>query len=320
MRDYFSAIKTAKLPGIEELLSKCDDLEASGKKGVLRYRHPFESIRHIKTQHLDFTKDTVKIGQAGELSKTDQRKVKQALKAFMPWRKGPFDIFGTEIDAEWRSEKKWNRLQSAMPCLKGKVIADIGSNNGYYLFRMAAHQPQLALGFEPLLHHHYTFKTLNNFAGQKNIRSEMLGVEQLGLFKECFDVVFMMGILYHRISPVEVLKETLKALKPGGMIIVESQAIPGDDPIALFPESTYAKVPGTWFVPTGPCLVNWLTRSGYEDVDLFSSHPMSGSEQRRTPWMTFESYDDFIDPDNPDLTVEGHPAPIRIYIKARKKQ
>ena len=319
MRDYFSVIKTAKLFEIESLLSKCDKLEASEKKGVIRYRQPFESVSHITAQHLDFTGDTVQIGRAGELGKSDQGKVLQALKTFIPWRKGPFEIFGTEVDAEWRSEKKWRRLQTVLPDLQGKVIADIGSNNGYYLFRMAAKKPELALGFEPLLHHHYTFKTLNNLAGQQNIHSEMLGVEHLGLFERCFDLIFMMGILYHRISPVEVLKETLKSLKPGGTIIVESQAIPGDEPIALFPESTYAKVPGTWFVPTGPCLVNWLTRSGYEDVELFFSHPMNSSEQRRTPWMTFESYDDFIDQNNPELTVEGYPAPIRVYIKARKK-
>lgn len=319
MRDYFPILKKAQLPEIEALLSKCDKLEASDKKGVIRYRHPFESVRHLRAQHLDFTGDTVQIGRAAELNETEHRKVDQVLKTFMPWRKGPFEIFGTEVDAEWRSEKKWDRLQPALPDLKGKVIADIGSNNGYYLFRMAAHQPELALGFEPHLHHHYTFKTLNTFAGQNQIYSEMLGVEQLGLFDECFDLIFMMGILYHRISPIEVLKETLKALKPGGTLIVESQAIPGAEPIALFPANTYAKVPGTWFVPTGPCLVNWLTRTGYQDVELFFSHKMDNSEQRRTPWMTFESYDDFIDPDNPQQTVEGYPAPIRVFLKARKK-
>ena len=43
---------------------------------------------------------------------------------------------------------------------------------------------------------------------------------------------------------------------------------------------------------------------------------MSSKEQRRTPWMTFESYADFIDPNNENLTVEGYPAPIRVFVKA----
>ncbi|MCK4839231.1 MAG: tRNA 5-methoxyuridine(34)/uridine 5-oxyacetic acid(34) synthase CmoB [Desulfobulbaceae bacterium] len=320
MRDYLAQLPTPHKSEIEALLGKCDQLEASGKKGIIRYRHPFESIKHIRAAHLDFSGDTVKIGRRDELGEADHDKVIEVMRNFIPWRKGPFEVFGVEIDAEWRSERKWHRLQQALPDLKDKIIADIGSNNGYYLFRMAAHQPRLALGFEPHLHHHFTFKTLNSLANQDNLKSEMLGVEQIGLFENCFDVIFMMGILYHRISPVEVLKETLKALRPGGTLIVESQAIPGEEPIALFPEKTYAKAPGTYFVPTGPCLTNWTTRAGFKDVELFASHPMDNNEQRRTAWMDFESYDNFLDPSNPALTIEGYPAPIRVFIKARKKE
>jgi tRNA (mo5U34)-methyltransferase len=43
---------------------------------------------------------------------------------------------------------------------------------------------------------------------------------------------------------------------------------------------------------------------------------MSGQEQRRTEWMVFESYEDFIDKTDPSLTVEGYPAPVRIFARA----
>ena len=59
-------------------------------------------------------------------------------------------------------------------------------------------------------------------------------------------------------------------------------------------------------------------RTGFEDVELFCSHPMSSAEQRRTEWMIFESYQDYIDPQNPELTVEGYPAPHRVYLLARR--
>ena len=49
-------------------------------------------------------------------------------------------------------------------------------------------------------------------------------------------------------------------MKPGGFLIVESQGIPGREPTALFPAQRYAKVPGTYFVPTGSCLANWLSK------------------------------------------------------------
>jgi tRNA (mo5U34)-methyltransferase len=117
---------------------------------------------------------------------------------------------------------------------------------------------------------------------------------------------------------LDALRDLHTALKTGGTLFIESQAIPGDDPVALFPHTTYAKVPGTWFVPSAPCLHNWLVRTGFRNVRLFCDHAMSCEEQRRTPWMTFESYEDFIDKDNPAFTIEGYPAPRRVFFKAEK--
>jgi tRNA (mo5U34)-methyltransferase len=88
--------------------------------------------------------------------------------------------------------------------------------------------------------------------------------------------------------------------------------------MALFPASTYAKAPGTWFVPTASCLVNWLKRSGFDQTEVFCRHPMDDSEQRRTEWMTFESFSDFMDPADPNRTIEGYPAPWRVFVKAVK--
>jgi tRNA (mo5U34)-methyltransferase len=315
---YLELLEFARQDEIRSLLRQRAALVSSGKKGVLRYRGPFESVSHIRAGSLDFSGDSVRIGRADELAEAEQEKVWNCLRSFMPWRKGPFTVFGIEIDAEWRSERKWNRVLPELPDLAGKIVADIGSNNGYYMFRMAHYQPRLVMGFEPYLQHHFAFKTLNGLAGQDNLVSELLGVEHLALFPGCFDVIFLMGILYHRVSPVEVLRDVHKALRPDGALIVESQAIPGESSIALFPKTTYGKAPGIYFVPSGPCLVNWLQRAGFSAVKFFCSHPMSNREQRRTEWMTFESFDDFIDPKKPELTVEGYPAPIRVYLKALK--
>jgi tRNA (mo5U34)-methyltransferase len=289
------------------------------KKGFRRYRNPALQLARFPARHVDCKGDTVVIGQADEIDPDTRVLIAENLKAFMPWRKGPFSVFGIDIDAEWRSERKWRRLIPALPDLSGKVIADIGCNNGYYMFRMTAGNPRLVIGFEPSVQHYYCFKALNGMAGLPALDIDLLGVEHLPLFESCFDVVFLMGIIYHRPSPIDTLRDILVALKPGGTLILESQAIPGQLPIALFPEDTYAKVPGTYFVPTGPCLLNWLKKAGYTGLDIFCSHPMSSSEQRRTDWMSFESYEDFIDRADPSLTVEGYPAPWRVFVRAQKK-
>lgn len=289
------------------------------KKGFLRYRFPAEQLAQYHAGHVDCTGDTVIIGDPTEIGGNDRRIIADHLKAFMPWRKGPFSVFGIDIDAEWRSEKKWRRVIPVLPDLAGKVVADIGCNNGYYMFRMAPARPRLVLGFEPSVQHFYCFKALQGMADCPGLDIDLLGVEHLPLFESCFDVVFLMGVIYHRPSPIDTLRDILTALQPGGTLIVESQAIPGDAPMALFPDDTYAKVPGTYFIPTGPCLCNWMKKAGFTKVALFCHHPMSGAEQRRTAWMTFESYDDFIAPDDSALTIEGYPAPWRIFVKGQKK-
>ena len=313
---YFDLLPNADRQAILALLQEKERWLGLGKKGVERFRKPYEGVKHIRAQHCDFSGDAVIIGGADELAEPDRLKVYKAMRDFMPWRKGPFEVFGTRIDAEWHSERKWNRVLQELPDLRGKTVADVGCNNGYYMFRMAQYNPKLVIGFEPYLQHYFTFKTLNSFAGVESLSVELLGVEHMALFRSCFDVVFLMGILYHRSSPVDVLREIRTAMNPDGVLIVESQGIPGDEPQALFPEHRYAKVPGTYFVPTGACLANWLTRAGFTDVKIFFSHPMSSEEQRRTEWMVFESYEDFIDKSDPSLTVEGYPAPIRIFAKA----
>jgi tRNA (mo5U34)-methyltransferase len=289
------------------------------KKGFLRYRIPAEQLARYRAGQVDCTGDTVIIGHPDEIGGNDRRIITDHLKAFMPWRKGPFSVFGIDIDAEWRSEKKWQRVIPALPDLADKVVADIGCNNGYYMFRMAAARPRLVLGFEPSVQHYYCFKALQGMAGCPGLDIDLLGVEHLPLFQSCFDVIFLMGVIYHRPSPIDTLRDILTALQPGGTLIVESQAIPGDAPLALFPDDTYAKVPGTYFIPTGACLCNWMKKAGFAEIALFCRHPMSGSEQRRTAWMTFESYDDFIAPGDPALTIEGYPAPWRIFVKGQKK-
>ncbi len=317
--NYADYLPTADHDRLNRILAKKNAWVNQPKKGFLRYREPMESVRSLRASWCDFSGDVVRIGRADEISDGERGRVEKVLRSFMPWRKGPFNIFGLDIDAEWRSERKWNRLFPELPSLTGKIIADVGCNNGYYMFRAAHHRPRLVLGFDPYVQHYYTFHTLNGFAGCDNLHMELLGVEHLPLFPDCFDLIFLLGIIYHRPSPVDTLRDVLTGLKPGGTLLLESQAIPGDEPVALFPDNTYAKVPGTWFVPTGACLVNWLRRTGFVDIKLFCRHPMSTLEQRRTGWMVFESYEDFIDKNHRGLTIEGYPAPWRVFVRARKK-
>ena len=53
----------------------------------------------------------------------------------MPWRKGPFKFGSIELDTEWRSDLKWDRLNTTINLANHRVL-DVGSGSGYYLWRM----------------------------------------------------------------------------------------------------------------------------------------------------------------------------------------
>ena len=55
--------------------------------------------------------------------------------------------------------KKWNRIKEPLPDLQGRKIADIGCNNDYFMFRMAAQKPAEICWFEPYAKNWLIFST-----------------------------------------------------------------------------------------------------------------------------------------------------------------
>ena len=72
------------------------------KKGFLRYRTPFESLQQYTHGSVDCSGDAITIGRSEEISESDQSLIRTHLKAFMPWRKGPYSIFGIDLVPERR--------------------------------------------------------------------------------------------------------------------------------------------------------------------------------------------------------------------------
>ena len=73
-----------------------------------------------------------------------------------------------------------------------------------------------------------------------------------------------------------------------------------------------------WFLPSVEQILSWLKKAGYKNARCIDVTKTSFKEQRSTDWMTFQSLKDFLNPDDPDKTAEGHPAPVRAVILAEK--
>ena len=249
---------------------------------------------------------------------TDEEKktINECALALRPWRKGPFEVCDTFIDTEWQSFIKYNLLEPHFN-LEGKIVGDIGCNNGYYLFRMLSQNPKKLVGFDPSALYKTQFDFINHFI-KSDIVYEMLGVEHLPQYEHKFDTLFCLGVLYHRSDPIATLKALYQGLNPDGELILDTFMIDGDMPVALCPSKTYSKIPNVYFVPTIPALYNWLERAKFRDIELLEIKQTDAQEQRKTDWIYGESLEHFLDPNNPELTIEGFPAPKRVYIKAKR--
>jgi tRNA (mo5U34)-methyltransferase len=258
----------------------------------------------------------VELGDVVKISGDAKQNIEEIARLMMPWRKGPFKIFDCYIDSEWKSNIKYNLLRKHFS-LKDKRVADIGCNNGYYLFRMQEDSPKFLVGFDPSPLYKTQFDFINHFV-KSDIVYELLGVEHLEFYEEKFDTIFCLGVLYHRSDPVAMLKQLFRGLDKQGEVILDTFYIDGEDEMALCPESSYSKIPNIYFVPTIPALKNWCLRAGFSSFEVLETSTTDVHEQRKTSWIEGQSLEDFLDSDDRSKTVEGYPAPKRVYVKLIK--
>ena len=258
----------------------------------------------------------IKISSEKKLSQKDYEKLFDIAKSLIPWRKGPFEVFDIYIDSEWQSFIKYNLLEPHLN-LKNKIVADIGCNNGYYMFRMLKQNPKKIVGFDPSPLFKLQFDFINFFV-KSDIKFELLGVEHIEFYEFKFDTIFLLGVLYHRSDPIKTLKSIYKSLNKGGELIIDNLIIEGDDDICLSPKDRYAMMKNIYFIPTIECFKNWLIRAGFKEVKILKVLKTTLNEQRKTSWSGDYSLNNFLDPNDENKTIEGYPAPIRAYLKAIK--
>jgi tRNA (mo5U34)-methyltransferase len=263
--------------------------------------------------------DNVTIGSSVDLGEIDREELIAQLQAFHPWRKGPYNFFGVEIDTEWRSDWKWERVLPHIQPLAGRRILDVGCGNGYHGWRMRGAGADFVLGIDPFPVSVLQFQVMQRYLRDPQHHVIPIGIEDLPPDLACFDSVFSMGVLYHRRSPLDHLLELKGCLRPGGELILETLIVEGDQETIFMPPGRYAKMRNVWFLPSIAAMTLWLERCGFTEIACVDTNRTSREEQRTTRWMNFESLADFLDPDDAERTIEGHPAPLRAIFTARRQ-
>ena len=127
-----------------------------------------------------------------------------------------------------------------------------------------------------------------------------------------------MGVFYHQRDPLGVIDACYRALKSGGILILETMTYPSDQSILFTPPERYAKARNVYFLPSVAALKTICHRAGFKDIDLISERIITTEEQRKTALAPYESLKDFLDPNDSSKTVEGHPAPRRAILVLKK--
>jgi tRNA (mo5U34)-methyltransferase len=256
------------------------------------------------------------LGVLARLPATDPATSRALLLELAPWRKGPFRLGGVDIDAEWRSDLKWDRLRDAIAPLAGRRVLDVGCGNGYYALRMREAGADCVIGIDPTLLYVVQFLAVSRYTAPGRVFVLPFRLDELPGRAHAFDTTFSMGVLYHRRAPLTHLSQLRETLRPGGQLVLETLFLPGDDAFASTPPGRYARMRNVWLLPTLPELSIWLERTGFRDVRVADRSATTVGEQRSTEWMPFESLAEALDPADPDRTVEGWPAPRRAVVLA----
>ena len=70
-------------------------------------------------------------------------------------------------------------------------------------------------------------------------------------------------------------------------------------------------------MPTISALQNWCERAKFKDFEILATKDTDADEKRKTEWIDGQSLGDFLDPKDPMRTIEGYPAPKRVYVKIK---
>tara|TARA_Y100001949_G_C15938052_1_gene308831 strand:- start:49 stop:1095 length:1047 start_codon:yes stop_codon:yes gene_type:complete len=285
-----------------------------------RWLGALKALPLVEGVQCDLESEHLHISSGNGLSDILASQIHTGLEGLIPWRKGPFHVFDTFIDTEWRSDWKWQRVVPHLSKMEGRRVLDVGCGSGYHIWRMLGEGARQVIGVDPSRLFLMQFQAIKFYVeqskGQVPAHLLPMKMEDVPPKLKAFDTVFSMGVLYHRKSPIEHLEELKGALRPGGEMVLETLVIEGPLGQVLMPEDRYAMMRNVWYIPSPETLLLWCRRVGFRNPRVVDLNQTSLDEQRTTEWMKFNSLNDFLDPNDLTRTAEGYPAPLRAVVIA----
>ena len=246
----------------------------------------------------------------------DSKSLIETLQKLIPWRKGPFMINDLVLESEWDGDMKWQRIKKHIKPLKNKRVLDVGAGNGYFTIRMAMEGAKRALGIEPFLLFNYQFRAIKSLIESPlNALLVPMKLEDIPK-KPIFDTVFSMGVLYHQRDHMAHLSQLHEVMAPDAELVLETLVVEGPEDYVLVPKGRYAQMRNVYSIPSIKTLKSWLNDANFNNVRVVDVNKTTTEEQRKTAWIgeNGASLEDFLDPLDDSLTIEGYPAPTRAIV------
>ena len=246
----------------------------------------------------------------------DSEALMTELRKLIPWRKGPFMINDLVLESEWDGDMKWQRISKHIKPLKNKYVLDVGAGNGYFTLRMAMEGSKRALGIEPFLLFNYQFRAIKSMI-KSPLNALLLPLKLEDMPKvPLFDTVFSLGVLYHQRDHIAHLSQLHEMMALDAELVLETLVVEGPEDYVLVPKGRYAQMRNVYSIPSIKTLKSWLNDANFNNIRVVNVSKTTTEEQRKTPWIgkNGASLEDFLDPLDDSLTIEGYPAPTRAIV------
>lgn len=174
---------------------------------------------------IDFTAGRMRIDTA-----VDPERLRRILKAHEPWRHR-IDFSGGISTADFRTSRPFSATPSRKvqlaerhvgPLAGYKRALDVGCNAGYNSLYLASRYGTQVLGLDHEPRHVRVSQELAEVASVPGCHFQQGDAET---FRDPagFDLILHFGTLYHLRNPVRALETALANLRPGGLMLIETQ-------------------------------------------------------------------------------------------------
>lgn len=171
----------------------------------------------------------------------------------------------------WMLSRFFDHFDVSPSSINGKCVLDIGCWTGgvsLILNKLGAK----VVAIDEIKKYTHALSYLVDSFGLENFDCKYLSLydlEQANLVSK-FDLVFCLGVIYHLSDPIIALRRIYNAMKPGGILCIESMSIDSAQSICEYegPSRRKGNFGWNWFVPSPRAIFQLLDDTGFEDIKV----------------------------------------------------